>query len=611
MNPLDFKDAYQALSTKTIAKSAFYKTNQDSFSFEDLSAKIQQLTSVLGRLNLKKGDKVLLSTKNNYAVCYAFFGLTLNGITAIMLDPDVKQERAQYIFNLTQPDFYLIDSRLINDWKLTSIPHLKIEEEHPKKKGKLFSKLLGRKSSPDSEALTFPENLVNEPLTAPSLNFDSNDTAYILFTSGTTSHPKAVPITYQMFTTHVATMNKVYEMEERSSLLNFLNLYHTDGLFQGPILAFCNHITLHRPVEFSVPNIGEILDYIYKEQISHFVAVPTMLALIDKYSEGYEDSFQNGNMKCIMCSTAPLPTLLWQNFEQKFHVKIVNVYGLTETVSGGLFSGLTPANRKIGTVGIPIDCSIRIIDANNNDVPKGESGELIIKGDNVMPGYLNHNEENDSTFFEDWFRSGDLAKEDDEGFIQITGRKKNIIIRGGFNVQPEEVNEVLLSHPKVLDAATVGLPHEIWGEEVVAAIIQSPDQQTDEKTLIEYCRTKLEPHCVPTRLFFLKELPKGISGKVKMEDLKVLLSENKMGQVAVNGTDISDDIIMIAAETFKLDSKDLKLTDSSLTVEGWDSLAHLNLIVNLEEHFKVKLSTQEVMNLQTLSDAQKIILEKN
>ncbi|MEZ5007528.1 MAG: AMP-binding protein [Chitinophagales bacterium] len=610
MSNIDFKQAYQSLSDKSIAKKTFLKTNTESHSYGDLSTKIQQFTSILQQSNLKKGDKVLLSTKNNYAVCYTFFGLTLNGITAIMLDPDVKTERAQYIFNLTKPNFYLVDSHLVDDWNLTATPHLKIEEEKPKKKGKLFGKLLGRKNNTEDKNDSFPASLANETLSQPSLNFELNDIAYVLFTSGTTSHPKAVPITYKMFTSHVDSMNKVYEINEQSSLLNFLNLYHTDGLFQGPILAFCNHLTLNRPMDFAVPNIGEILDYIYKEQISHIVAVPTMLALIDKYSEGYEDSFQNGNMKCIMCSTAPLPAILWENFEKKFHVKIVNVYGLTETVSGGLFSGLTKQNRKIGTVGKPTDCEIRIVDLNNQDVVKGDSGELLIKGDNVMPGYLNNSEENNNAFLDGWFRSGDLAKEDEDGFVYITGRKKNIIIRGGFNVQPEEVNEVLVGHPKVMEAATVGLPHDIWGEEVVTAIIKSPDQQTDEKELTEYCRTKLEPHCVPSKLVFLSELPKGISGKVKMEDLKQLLSNSKVSHATNNGVDISDEILAIAADTFKLDKQTLKLSDSSLTVEGWDSLAHLNLIVNLEEHFNVKLSTQEVMNLQTLSDAQNIILDK-
>ena len=348
---------------------------------------------------------------------------------------------------------------------------------------------------------------------------DPETDAYILFTSGTTNAPKGVRISHRALCAHLATLSKVYGYSPESRILNILLLSHADGIIQGPVVTFFTTAQLFTPFRFSISKITDLLDAVYHHRISHFICVPTMLALILRFAAEEKDAFATNDFRLIGSCGAQLEADLWQGFETNFGVRIVNVYGLTETVVGGIFAGPDAESHKIGNIGKPVDCEARIVDENGLDLPPGEAGELWLRGGNIMSGYFDAPEGTAEAFSGEWFKTGDIASCDSEGIYRIIGRKKEIIISGGVNIHPEEVSEVLNKHPQVSEAVTFGLPAEDWGEKVVSAVVVC-DQSVCEEELILFCRTNLEEVKVPDTIAILETLPRGRSGKVQIAAIK-------------------------------------------------------------------------------------------
>jgi len=286
------------------------------------------------------------------------------------------------------------------------------------------------------------------------------------------------------------------------------------------------------------------------------------------------------------------------------------MYGLTETVTGGLFCG--PGNDffQVGTVGKPIDISIKIVDNNFQPVPDGTVGELLLQGDNVFPGYFENKEATKAAFHEGWFRTGDLASRDENGLIQIRGRSKELIITGGINIMPGEINEVVLQHPAVAEVATVGLPDPTFQEIPVTVIVLKQGAEASEKDIIEYCRDYLERSKIPKKVVFVQELPKGISGKIVIPELLKLLQKPPEQATSSNNNHNGAELIELAAETCNMDKENLKLEYGPEQIKGWDSMEHLNLVAEAENHYAITLSAREVMNIKNLNDLWTMIQQR-
>ena len=254
-------------------------------------------------------------------------------------------------------------------------------------------------------------------------------------------------ITHGNFNAQLDTLSKVYNLDDTASLHNILPLYHVDGIVQGPLLALYNQATWLRPMQFEISKINELFHSIYKYRASHFFCVPLMLSFMDKFSEGFEDSFQTEDFGYIISSAAALEKKLWEDIERKFKVPVINVYGMTETVAAALYSADDDHSRKIGTVGIPIDCEAKIINSDGEVSKENEAGVLWLKGTNIFTGYFNNPEATAVVLKDGWLNTGDVAIKDEEGFYKITGRIKNMINSGGVNIYPEQVTEMINTHP--------------------------------------------------------------------------------------------------------------------------------------------------------------------
>lgn len=600
--------------TPAFKKRTFAELDQ-SYTYGDLSNAITHTAAFLQAQGIQTGDRLVISSRQTFPVAVLFWTCLRQGIQAIMLDPDIGPSRARELWELTEAKLLCVDDDVISNWQLQeqNISHLPIGKRS-KKRNKLLSKMLKKKSEPTDSRTTFWS--IQNSLTSEVAWSDSNDPeaiAYLLFTSGSTALPKAVQISCRALWANLQTLIKVYGLDEHSRLLNILTVYHTDGIIQGPILAAVAGARWYHPFSFSVNELPQLFDSFYKYEITHFITVPTMLNFMLRFADGYEDALQYPAFKNAITSASPYGVNEWKAFEAKFKTRVVNNYGLTETVVGASYCGPEDATFCHGSIGIPVDCTFKIVDTDGHNCPIGTAGELLIKGENLLTGYLNNPIATSLAIKDGWFHTGDLAYCDENGFYFLVGRIKNLIISGGINIQPETVNAVLEGHPAVSAAACVGIPDEIFGELPVAAIELRAGHEVTQQILTDHCRLELEEAKVPRRFLFVSELPRTGSGKIKYAEVKAFFEQNEHETSATNSAVdvLRDTILQAASEAFKTPVERLDFQQTStLTLDGWDSLAHLAFVTELESQLKIRLSTKEIMNIASLADAYQVLKTK-
>lgn len=614
MSLSNISKVFNRLEQKKVQKHIFYQEKGKSISYKQLLKEISKLHVIFQNEGLKKGDKIILSTTDDYYTALFFLSFLKYGIVTVFLDPEVQNERAASIIRKAEVANFVMDDTLFTARNIdskTSSFHLKIKKE-AQKKGKLFNRLLQNKKATTSGIdSSFPGIL--ESITAIPTQLKpilESDVAYVLFTSGTTADPKGVIINHENLFTHLQTLSKAYGLNEDARILNILMLYHADGSIQGPLLALYNQATWLRPFTFDLKNIGNLFNSIYKYRATHFITVPTVLSFMDKFKEGYEDSFQTEDFKCIISVASKLEEKLWIGFESSFKTQIINVYGLTETVAGSFFCTINPPCKK-GTIGLPIDCEVKIVKENGSIAVENEEGILWLKGKHVFVGYLNNLEATNGILIDGWLNTGDIGKKDSDGFYKIVGRNKNTINVGGINIYPEQVTEMINTNSKVLESICIGIPDENFGEKLVAAITTKSNEDIEKIELIEFLRPLLEQNQIPKEFFFFSELPKGLSGKIQINKvLQLIKSQN----IEESGNNVQENyqtnIKNCASEAFGIAINKIVMSDTSNSVEGWDSMGHLIFITNLEERFNIQFSTAEMMTMNSLLSSERIITQK-
>lgn len=606
---LDAGTLFKRLATPAYATASFVETSGQRITYAQLSERIRKASALFGQYGLTEGDRIVVSIADEQETILTFLSLLANGLTAILLDPDTKTSRAKSILQMAEPKGVIADGVFFEQVpaaKAYSMA-LSVKPEQPQK-GQLFRKLLGKTASA-TDTTTYPALL--QSLSAGTLpdQIAPETVAYILFTSGTTSDMKGVQITHQGLFSHLQTLSQVYGLTSESRLLNNLLLYHADGIIQGPVLAAYQASVCVRPFAFEINRIGELLDAIYKYRITHFIAVPTMLALIQRFADGYEDSFQTSDFQFIISVSSHLEEPLWRAFSERYGVRIINVYGLTETVAGGLFSGPSDDSYRIGTVGKPVDMVARIVDETGQEVPDSEAGELLLSGANVMKGYLHNESATTAVLQQGWLHTGDIAIRSTDGFYRITGRLKNIIVSGGVNIHPEEVTEILNTHPDVVESVSFGISDDVFGERLISCAVPKPGSNLSELALTAFCREYLEERKIPTAIFLFDDLPKGLSGKVQLNLIRdrVRQLDNPAASTSLDYTKL---VMEAASQAFKVPVSDLKPTDTSRTIAGWDSMAHLDFIIRLEKALGLEFDTAEIMVMNSLQNAESIARQK-
>lgn len=580
---------------------------QDTLTYGELKRRIFRLTRLFLDAGLKPGDRLVLACRSAIDTVSVFLALLVNGLTTVILDPESPEHLARRLIQAADPKGLVIDASLKKEWQVNHFPWVLPVQRKPLRGPGLLKKFSMGSGQSELNPQAFPAILDSlEPMTPPE-DIPGDLTAVIMFTSGSTSRPKGVELTRDNLIHHMGTFSRQFDYGADSRILNVLPLHHADGLFQGPLITFLSGGTLYRPYPFSIPNIGPLLDRIYSERITHFIAVPTMLRLILDFGKEFGENFASEDFRFVVSTADRLDEVLWNKFESIFQVRVSNIYGLTETVAGALFSGPGDEDRCIGTVGRPVDCEARIVDEAGEDVGDESVGELLLRGGNVMKGYFNDPESTAAALWGEWLRTGDLAVRDPRGYYRIVGRKKNVIITGGINVFPEEVTEVINLHPGVKESHTFGISDDIWGELVAVAVVPRPGINFEVRELIRFCRNHLLPAQIPHRIHLLQSLPKGPSGKVISERVRNMARSRSEAEAVPGSGDLRSRIHHIATECFHVPLSAIGPQSSLENTPGWDSLAHFIFVARLEKAFDIHLSPKEIMRINSIQRAEEIV----
>jgi acyl-CoA synthetase (AMP-forming)/AMP-acid ligase II len=333
-----------------------------------------------------------------------------------------------------------------------------------------------------------------------------------MFTGGTTGAPKLVPLTHHNLAESVKNISSGYALSPNDATLLVMPLFHGHGLIGGLLSTLASGGSAY------VPSTGAFSAHLFwpdvvRLGVTWYTAVPTIhRILLNRASQEYPKSTPVP-LRFIRSCSAPLDEELAAGTTATFGAPVISAYGMTET-SHQLASTPLPVNGvdKVSSVGLATGVEIRIVDESGQDVPSGGVGEIWVRGATVTSGYLNNPEANSASFVKEWYRSGDLGSKDEDGYIFVRGRLKEMINHGGEKISPRDVDVALLSHPKVLEAASFGEADPVYGEDVEAAVILRPGMQATENELRDYCRTRLSAFEVPQRIHIVADFPRTAKG---------------------------------------------------------------------------------------------------
>jgi acyl-CoA synthetase (AMP-forming)/AMP-acid ligase II len=340
----------------------------------------------------------------------------------------------------------------------------------------------------------------------------ADDVALVLHTSGTTSRPKIVPLTQRNVFASAQHIAKSTRFTAQDRGLNVMPLFHIHGLIAGILAPLSQGGEVHCTSGFNALKFFAQMDEV---KPTWYTAVPTMHQAILSRAANNKEVIARVPLRFIRSSSSSLPPQVLAELEATFHAPVIEAYGMTEAAHQMACNPLPPAQRKPGTVGIAAGPEVAIMDLDGNLLKAGDTGEIVIRGPNVTPGYENNDKANAEAFTHGWFRTGDQGNMDAEGYISITGRLKEIINRGGEKISPREIDEILMDHPAVGQVVCFGIPHDKLGEEVGAAVVLREGVAATEKELRDYVATRVADFKVPRKILLLEEIPKGATGKLQ------------------------------------------------------------------------------------------------
>ncbi len=343
-----------------------------------------------------------------------------------------------------------------------------------------------------------------------------DDPAVIIYTSGTTGTPKGATLTHANISAGARVGQELVRADENGVAVATLPLFHVFGMNSVMNVALRSRGLLTLIPRFDP---GKALEVIERDKATTFAGVPTMYTAMLHHPD--RERFDVSSLDLCVSGGSALPVEVLHGFDEAFGAKVLEGYGLSETTGMASFN-LPDRERKPGSIGLPVGgTEIKVVDDDDREVPQGEPGEVVMRGPFVMKGYWNRDDATEEVMRGGWFHTGDIATMDEDGYFFIVDRKKDLIIRGGYNVYPREVEEVLYSHPAVREAAVVGMPHEQLGEEVAAAVALKEGQEATPEELRDFMKQQVAAYKYPRAIWIVDELPKGPTGKILKREIEV------------------------------------------------------------------------------------------
>ncbi|RLB40695.1 MAG: long-chain fatty acid--CoA ligase [Deltaproteobacteria bacterium] len=501
----------------------------EKISYRKLDSMVNRFARALANLGINKGDKVALLLPNIPQVVIASYAVFKLGAVVVMNNPLYTERELEYQLNDSESKLAigldLLVPRLLKLKEKTGIENIiscHIRDFLPFPKKQLFplvKKKMHRKTSPGEGVLEFMELIKKYPSDPVETDVSFEDLAALLYTGGTTGVSKGVLLTHANCCCCVQQLKAwLPDVEEgKDVMLGTFPIFHVAGFTTGMNTAVYRGLAL---VMIPRPEPGVVLEMTRKFRPQWFPGVPTIFVGVLNHPD-----FSKTDFSCVkgcMSGAAPLAVETMRQWKTQVGADIVECYGLTETST---MSHVNPwgGKTKPGSVGVPFpdtDCKIVDVETGTKEMPIGEPGEIIIKGPQVSSGYYNKPKETAETFRDGWLYTGDIGYMDEEGYFYIVDRKKDMIIAGGYNIYPREIDEVLFEHPKIREACAVGIPDPYRGETVKAFVVLNEGETLTAEELTSYCRERLAPYKVPKLVEFMDELPKSAIGKVLRRELR-------------------------------------------------------------------------------------------
>ena len=462
--------------------------------FDDAAARVATL---LERDGIEPGDRIGLMLPNSPAFALAYYGIMRLGAIAVPMNPLLKSREVEFYLGNTSA------------------------------KGLFAHPLFAEAANGGAAAVNAKTWLVDDagladliadlPGQTEAVERDDTDTAVVLHTSGTTGKPKGAELTHGVLARNAEVATRtLLQVGPQDVVMGCLPLFHVFGLTCGLNAAVTAGATLTLITRFDARKAIEVIE---RDGVTVFEGVPTMYSAMLAVADDFPQS-ATASLRACVSGGASLPVQVLNDFEKAFGCTILEGYGLSETSPAASFNH-PDRERKPGSIGTPIEgVEMRVVDPDGNEVAPGEPGEIQIRGHNIMKGYWNLPDATAAAISADgWFSSGDVGKVDDDGYFYIVDRMKELIIRGGFNVYPREIEEVLYEHPAVAEAAVIGIPHDSLGEEIGAAVALKEGAHAEPDELRDFVKERVAAYKYPRRVWFVDSLPKGPTGKVVRREI--------------------------------------------------------------------------------------------
>lgn len=468
----------------------FSETDGRRWSYAEFERAVNRTTNMLLQEGIAKGDVVSLLMPNSAEYVIAYFACWSIGSVAGPINSLLKPEEIEWAIGNSRSKLLLA--------------------------GSAFSDAVA-----DIER---PTTIVFDDVDLATKGQDENfavgeilpdDDAIIIYTSGTTGKPKGCLLTHANLIANARQIAEWMSFGPEDRLLTVMPLFHMNAVSVTTMAAlYAGGSTVVSP-KFSASRFWDIIK---KYEITSFGSVATMLSMLLAKSEPPADADGSDSLRFAMCGSAPVPIEVLRKFEETFGVLVIEGYGLSESTCRSTFN---PPNgqRRPGSCGKPIGNEMAVFDDDDRPLPDGEIGEIVLRGPNIFKGYFNNPDATEKAFANGWFHTGDVGYRDSDGFYYIVDRRSDMIIRGGENIYPREIDDLLYTHPAVEHAAAIGVPDELYGEEVTAFVVLRDGQAATEDEIIAFCREHLADYKCPKTVHFITEIPKGPTGKLLKREL--------------------------------------------------------------------------------------------
>jgi acyl-CoA synthetase (AMP-forming)/AMP-acid ligase II/acyl carrier protein len=544
---------------------------QRSYSYAEAARRIGVIHGLLTRQGIKPGDSVATNFENGPDLAFLILASLTFGTRLALIESQTPSARLKYFLDMVEPHAVFLSTAATADVAVSDgIQQLSMPVDDLAKPDEVRVEDYERYVRPDNEAI-------------------------VIFSSGTTGNPKGVVHTHGNIVAELDAMIEAYDFVESMQHYMLLPLAHVSGLYRSLLMPFFTGGTIHLRRQFDPQAFWGDIE---KQDVEFVQLVPSHVALLNRSKHGPKGD-RRLSLRYVGTASGYLPPKEQIAFEDRFGIPVLQGYGLTECTCGIVLNSLDGSIRRPGVAGLPLKVNeIRIVDNSGIEVEQGEVGEVLVKGKNVATRFLGYE---GPAFEQGWLKTGDMGRIEEDGNIVLVGRRANIINRGAYKIYALEVEEALATVSGVGEAAIIGVPHPILGQDIVAFV--TLDQQIDPAQLLGALRAKISSFKIPSQIIPLEKMPQNRLGKVVKDDLlQIYLGRQIENAAFADEEAVLPRLCQLVADIFATDVASIKANSSRETVAQWDSLGHVQVLAAIEQTFGVRIDEEAAVAAQSVAD---------